>query len=97
MSNLRSVGVIRELDPLGRVVIPRDIVKKFKLQPKTKDLRGSMLEIFEDGNSIAIRKYKPGCHCCTSMEVITEVLGIKLCKECLEQFESAREKINKLR
>lgn len=38
------------------------------------------------------------CHCCErENEKITNILGFKLCDECLKQYEEARKEIDKLR
>ncbi len=46
-----STGIVRRIDELGRIVIPKEIRKKMRIK------NGDTLEIFVDGDSITLRKY----------------------------------------
>ena len=48
---MKSTGVVRRIDELGRIVIPKEIRKTLKI----KD--GELLEIFLDGGNIILKKY----------------------------------------
>ena len=48
---MRSIGVMRRIDDLGRVVIPREIRKRLRIE------EGDPLEIFTNKNEIILRKY----------------------------------------
>ena len=88
---MKSTGIVRNLDQLGRLVIPKETRKALDLN------EGDPIEMFTDGDKIILKKYNPGCHCCGSMEHLTEVLGLKICPKCLKEFEKAIDLINKLR
>ena len=88
---MRSLGIVRNLDQLGRFVIPKETRKALDLN------EGDPIEMFTDGDKIILKKYNPGCHCCGSMDHLTEVLGLKICPKCLKEFEKAIDLINKLR
>ena len=88
---MRSLGIVRNLDQLGRLVIPKETRKVFDLN------EGDPVEIFTDEDKIIIRKYNPGCHCCGNLEDLTDVLGLKICSKCLKEFEKAIDLIDKLR
>ena len=88
---LKSTGIVRYLDQLGRLVIPKETRKVFDLN------EGDPVEIFTDGDKIILKKYNPGCHCCGSMDHLTEVLGLKICPKCLKEFAKAIDIIDKLR
>ena len=88
---MRSLGIVRNLDQLGRLVIPKETRKVFDIN------EGDPVEIFTDGDKIILKKYNPGCHCCGSMDHLTEVLGLKICPKCLKEFEKAIDIIDKLR
>lgn len=50
---MRATGIIRRVDDLGRVVIPKEIRKNMRIR------EGEPLEIFLDGNhTICFRKYQ---------------------------------------
>ena len=88
---MRSLGIVRNLDQLGRLVIPKETRKVFAIN------EGDPVEIFTDGDKIILKKYNPGCHCCGSMDHLTEVLGLKICPKCLKEFAKAIDIIDKLR
>lgn len=48
---MKSTGVLRRIDELGRIVIPKEIRRNLKI----KD--GESLEIFIDDNSVVLKKY----------------------------------------
>lgn len=66
-----------------------------------KEIRNSMnwnegdgIEFYVEGDRIIIKKYSSGCHCCNNEKVVAEVLGIKLCGKCINDFNEAREIID---
>ncbi len=50
---MKTTGVIRRIDELGRVVIPKEIRKNLRIK------NGETLEIFVEDNDIVLRKYSP--------------------------------------
>lgn len=50
---MKNTGVIRRIDDLGRIVIPKDIRKTLRI----KD--GESLEIFLSSDNIVLKKYSP--------------------------------------
>ena len=52
---MKSTGVLRRIDDLGRIVIPKEIRKKLKI----KD--GESLEIFINGDAVVLKKYSYMC------------------------------------
>lgn len=48
---MKSTGVIRRIDELGRIVIPKEIRKNLRIK------NGESLEIFLDGDTILLKKY----------------------------------------
>ena len=79
---MRSLGIVRKMDKLGRLVIPNETRKMFNLN------EGDPVEIFTDGDKIIIKKYNPGCQCCGNMKNIKEYKGIKICKKCLNELNN---------
>lgn len=99
---MKSTGIVRRVDDLGRIVIPIEIRRVMDI--KTAKEKGSndkkdadVVEIFTSGDEIVLRKYNPGCHCCGEANNLKEVLGLKICPKCLEEFAKARDLIDKLR
>jgi transcriptional pleiotropic regulator of transition state genes len=52
---LKATGIVRDIDGLGRIVVPIAIRKAWNLE------EGSPLEIFTDDDMIILKKYEPGC------------------------------------
>ena len=99
---MKSTGIIRRIDELGRIVIPVEIRRSLNIQTAkekgSKDKKDTdALEIFVDGEEIIFKKYNPGCHCCGSVDNLKEILGLKICPKCLEEFNRARKLIDKIK
>src|SRR6476620_8740730 len=53
-SSMRATGIVRRIDDLGRVVIPKEVRKKLKIR------EGDPLEIFtEKDGEVILKKYSP--------------------------------------
>lgn len=78
MSELKAIGIIRRIDPLGRVVIPMETRRKLGID------EGDPLEIFVDNNDqIILKKYTPGCVHCGYIKPDLKMVDDKLyCPEC---------------
>lgn len=50
---MKSTGIVRRLDDLGRVVIPKELRRIMKIPD------GAPMEIFTDGDKVILRKYQP--------------------------------------
>lgn len=48
---MKATGLIRKLDDLGRIVIPKEIRKSLKF------MEGDTLELFVENNSLILKKY----------------------------------------
>ncbi len=73
---MKSTGVVRKIDELGRIVIPMELRRTMDIEEKDS------LEIFTDGEKIVLKKYAPGCIFCGNAEGITSFKGKCICKSC---------------
>lgn len=80
---MKATGIVRQLDELGRVVIPIELRRTFGLNVKDS------LEIFVDGETILLRKYEPSCTFCGESEQATFFKGKLVCESCLNEMQSA--------
>ena len=79
---MKSIGIVRRIDELGRIVIPKELRKKFNI----KD--GESVEIFtDDGNLIVLKKYEPGCVFCESIHDVTFFENQRVCRECIDRLK----------
>jgi transcriptional pleiotropic regulator of transition state genes len=76
---MKALGIVRHIDDLGRVVLPKELRNTMGLP------EGTPMEIFTDGDCIIIRKYQPTCAICGSSDVVEGLAkhGVKLCQGCL--------------
>ena len=72
-----SGAVVRSVDPLGRVAIPKDIRVALGLT------RGSQVEVLVDGDCIVLRPYRPVCVRCGGNDGLVRVGGELICWPCL--------------
>lgn len=73
---MKSTGVIRRVDELGRVVIPIEIRTQFGISEKDP------MEIYVDGNSVILKKYEPNCIFCGNSKKLIEFDNKLICKKC---------------
>ena len=79
---MKTTGMIRQLDALGRVVLPIELRRTLDIN--TRD----MLEILVEGNSIILRKYEPNCLFCGSSSGLIPYKDKQICKRCLSEIKS---------
>ena len=77
---MKSTGIIRRVDELGRVVIPMELRNNFKIAEKDQ------IEIFVDGSNIVLKKFEPNCTFCGSAKNLADYKGKLICGKCLEQI-----------
>ena len=61
--NMKSTGIVRKVDELGRVVIPIELRRTLDIAEK------DALEIYVDDDRIILKKYKPNMTCQVTGEV----------------------------
>ncbi|MCY8478061.1 AbrB/MazE/SpoVT family DNA-binding domain-containing protein [Bacillus atrophaeus] len=60
---MRSTGVVRKVDELGRIVVPVEIRRQFDLKEKDP------VEIFTEGDKVIFRKYRIEKSCLITGEI----------------------------
>lgn len=73
---MKSTGIIRNIDELGRIVIPKEIRKNFGI------CDNDPLEIFTEGDAIFLKKKQDSCVFCHSIEELSEYKGKYICRNC---------------
>ena len=81
MAMRKATGMVRKVDGLGRIVIPKEIRKNYGID------ENDGLEIFTDGDGhIILKKYQRGCMSCGNMEPVYVSEGIELCQKCVDKI-----------
>ena len=78
---MKSTGITRQIDELGRFVLPVEIRRALGINLK------DFLEISVDGDRIILRKYAPSCLFCGSTEDNVLFSGKRICRACLDQLK----------
>lgn len=73
---MRATGIVRKVDELGRIVVPKELRRTLNIEEKDG------LEIFTEGNTIILRKYESACVFCGQADDVTVHKGKKICKAC---------------
>ena len=81
-------GIIRPVDRMGRVVIPKEIRKQLNIESDVDSV-----QITVEGDKVIIKKYQPTCMFCSRLGPSIEFQGNVVCKECIEKLELAKEHI----
>lgn len=74
---MRSIGIVRKVDHLGRIVLPKELRDLMNLRPHDG------VEIFIDDNAIVLKKYNPSCVFCGAAQQLVEFRGRIICESCL--------------
>jgi len=73
---MKATGIVRKLDPLGRVVLPMELRRTRGIN------QADPIEIFVDGDKIILQKYTPACVFCGSRAGVEEHKEKNICAEC---------------
>jgi len=78
---MKHTGMVRPVDTLGRIVLPRELRKLLDIV----DGKDSV-EIFIDGDNIVLRKYQPSCIFCGEIENTVMLENHLVCKKCVAKL-----------
>lgn len=84
---MKSTGIIRRVDELGRVVLPIELRNKFGITEKDP------MEIYVDGNSIILKKYEPNCIFCGSSKKLMDYEGKVICEKCAQKISDLKKDV----
>lgn len=79
---MKSTGIVRKMDTLGRVVIPIELRRTHGIDVKDS------IEIFVDKDTIILKKYNPACNFCDNANDLSTFCGKSICKECLSKLKN---------
>ncbi|MFZ5639440.1 MAG: AbrB/MazE/SpoVT family DNA-binding domain-containing protein [Bacillota bacterium] len=82
---MKSTGIVRKVDELGRVVIPIELRRTLGIDEK------DALEIYVDSEKIILKKYEPACIFCGNADNVQHFRGKNVCRECANAMANAAE------
>ena len=80
---MKSTGIVRGIDALGRIVLPKELRTSMKLDNDAK------LEIFVDGDAIVLKKHRPAgsCDFCGDVDATAiQFAGYCICSACRKKI-----------
>ena len=77
---MKSTGIVRRVDELGRVVLPIELRRSLDLQERDR------VEIRAEEDRIILRKFEPNCCFCGSEKDLREYRGKLLCLKCIRDI-----------
>jgi len=82
-SNMKSTGIVRKVDELGRVVLPIELRRTLDIAEK------DALEIYVDGTTIILKKYEPACIFCNDAKDVISYKGKNICQTCMQELKNS--------
>lgn len=79
---MKATGVVRQLDALGRIVLPIELRRTMDIAVK------DMLEIFVEDDQIVLKKYHPCCIFCGDARDVEPYKDKLVCKKCLSELKN---------
>ena len=79
---MRATGIVRNIDELGRVVIPKELRNKMDMH------EGSAVEFFTEDGKICLRRFYRGCHFCGGNVDVIEFKDKLVCDACLQELKN---------
>jgi transcriptional pleiotropic regulator of transition state genes len=77
---MKSTGMTRPIDHLGRVVIPIEIRESLNIKPK------DLLEISVQGNKIVLKRSSEVCIFCDNTKDLVDFADKKVCSCCINKL-----------
>lgn len=78
---MKSTGIVRKVDELGRIVLPIELRRTLDIAEK------DAIEIYVDGSSVILKKYEPTCIFCGDAKNIVSYKGKNVCSCCMKDLK----------
>ena len=77
---MKSTGIVRQVDELGRIVLPAEM--RHTMDITTSD----SLEIYVSDDTIMLKKHQPACIFCNGIQNIISYKGKNVCSSCVSSM-----------
>ncbi len=77
---MKSTGIVRKVDELGRIVLPIELRRNLGIEEKDS------LEIYVDGATVILKKYQPSCIFCDDAADVISFKGKNVCPKCMREL-----------
>ena len=79
---MKSTGIIRKIDDLGRLVLPIELRRSFGWEERDR------IEILPEEDRIVLRKFEPVCCFCKGSKSLREFRGKLVCTDCIGKLSA---------
>lgn len=79
---MRSTGIVRKIDMLGRIVLPKELRDIYSIEENK-----TAMSIYTEDDKIILKKYEPCCIFCKEAKGVINFRGKLICKDCLEDIK----------
>lgn len=78
---MKSTGIVRKVDELGRIVLPIELRRTLDIEIKDS------IEIYVENDSIILKKYEPTCIFCGDNKDLKTFNGKNICSNCIKKLQ----------
>ncbi len=78
---MKSTGIVRKVDELGRIVLPIELRRTLDINERDS------IEIFVENNQVILKKYEPACIFCGNASNVENYKGRNICQDCLNDLK----------
>ena len=82
MTDMKSTGIIRKVDDLGRIVLPIELRRMLNIVERDE------LEIFVESDRIILCKYESSCIFCGKDQNLVEHASKNVCCNCINKLRN---------
>ncbi len=80
---MKSLGIVRKVDELGRIVMPIETRKRLGIGPKDP------VEIFVEKDRVIMKKYEPACIFCGDADNVILYKEKRVCQACIAELKKS--------
>ncbi len=80
---MKSTGIVRKVDDLGRMVIPIELRKNYEYRQKK-----TLWKFLSKKIGSYLKKYEPACIFCGSAKQTSDFQGKIICQSCIDKMET---------
>lgn len=78
---MKNTGIVRRVDELGRIVLPKELRDTLDIPERT------LLEIYTEDDAIILKKHEMACVFCGNTENLSVLQGKPVCAACLGKLK----------
>lgn len=77
---MKSTGIVRKVDELGRIVLPIELRRTLDIEEKDQ------IEFCLEGDKLILRKYEESCLFCSDTHDLVTYMGKNVCVDCIQKM-----------